>query len=77
MVRLNDAFEMMLGAENGIHVEFGVIDFVGCCCRCGFRRGYYCCTGLADGIGSTVPGMFFLVRHMWMRGLVHSFCLFI
>ena len=61
-MRLTSEFEMMLGAANRMFVEFGVVDFLGCHFRCGFRRGDHFCTGVVSRIGSTVPGMFFLVH---------------
>ena len=76
-MRLTAAFEMMLGNANRMHVKFVVVAFVGCCCRCGLRRGDCHCTGVVAGIGGTVPGMLFLVRHMWVQGLVRSVCLLI
>ena len=76
-MRLTAAFEMMLVAAKGMHVEFGVVAFLGCCCRCGFRQGDCICKGVVTGISSTVPGVLFLLRHMWVRGLVHSACLLI
>ena len=74
---LTAAFEMMLGAENEMCVEFGVVDFVGCRSMYGFGRGDRHFTSLVAGIGSTVPGMLFLVRLMWVRGLENSVNLFI
>ena len=74
---LTAAFEMMLGAENEMCVEFGVVDFVGRRSMCGFGRGDRHFTGLVAEIGSTVPGMLFLVRLMWVQGLANSVNLFI
>ena len=38
MMMLTYSFEMMLGAANGMCVEFSAVAFVGCRSRCGFRR---------------------------------------
>ena len=76
-MRLTSSFEMILGAANGMHVEFSAVAFVGFCSRCGFRRSGCSCTGVLDWIVITVPGMFFLVRCRWVQGSVHSVSLFI
>ena len=76
-MRFTDSYETMFGTANGICVEFDVVAFVGCCFRCGFRRGDCLCTGWADGIGGTVDRMLFLVCLMWVRGLVPRVRVFI
>ena len=76
-MRLNSSFEMMLGAANGMRVEFSAVAFVGCRSRCGFRRSGCHCTDVVDWIGITVPGILFLVRCMWVQVSVHSVSLFI
>ena len=76
-MRLNYSFEMMLGAANGMRVKFSAVAFVGCHSRCGFRQSGCSCTGVVDWIVITGPGMLFLVRCMWVQGLVHSVSLFI
>ena len=62
MMRLTDSCVIMFGATNGMLVDFGVVDFLGCCCGRGFRWGYCLCTNLVAGIGGTFTGMLFLVR---------------
>ena len=64
VMRLTYAFETMLGSSNGMRVEFGVVNFVGCSCRFGFRQGDCCCTGLVVGIGGTVPVICFGPSHV-------------
>ena len=76
-MRLTTAFEMILGAANGICVEFSVVAFIDVCCRCGFQCGDWRCTDVVSGIRSIVPRMLFLVRHMCVQGLVHSVILFV
>ena len=60
MTRLTSSFEMMLGAANGMRVEFSAVAFVGCSSRCGFRRSGCHYTDVVDWIGITVPGIVFL-----------------
>ena len=62
----------MLGAAKEKRVQFGVVTFVGCCCRCVLRQDNCWCTGVVSRIGSTVPGVLFLVNFMWMQLLVSS-----
>ena len=76
MISLTSSFEMM-SAANGMCVEFGVVEFVGCRSSCGFSWGDCRFTGVVAGIGSTVPGILFLVCLMWVQGFVHSVHLFI
>ena len=39
MARLTAAFKRMIVSANGMRVECGVVDFVGYCCRVGFKQG--------------------------------------